>query len=94
MSIFGGYYYHYFDQLKITEESIAKRVQLRRKRLNTIKEKEKNINNELFNHYFSYLNPIIMLSRLRDASDKRNKDLVKSINKTLTKMKNIVEHVP
>ena len=94
MSIFGGYYYHYFDQLKITEESIAKRVQLRRQRLNTIKEKEKNINNELLNHYFSYLNPIIMLRRLRDASDQRNKDLVKSINQTLTKMKNIVENVP
>ena len=35
-----------------------------------------------------------MLSRLRDASDERNKDLVKSINKTLIKMKNIVENVP
>ena len=29
-----------------------------------------------------------MFKRLRDASDKKNKDLMKSINKKLTKMKN------
>ena len=35
-----------------------------------------------------------MLSRLRDASNNRNKDLVKSINEQLTKMKYIVKNVP
>ena len=35
-----------------------------------------------------------MLKRLRDTSDKRNKDLVKSINETLTEMKNIIKNVP
>ena len=93
-SISDGYYYHYFDKPKITKGSIAKRVQLRRQRLNTIKEKEKNINNELFNYYFSYLNLSIMLRRLRDASDERNKDQVESINKTLTKITNFVKNVP
>ena len=35
-----------------------------------------------------------MLSRLRDASNNRNKDLVKSINEQLTKMKYTVKNVP
>ena len=35
-----------------------------------------------------------MLERLRDGSDERNKYLVESINKKLTKMKNIVKNVP
>ena len=35
-----------------------------------------------------------MFERLRDASDEKNKDLVKSINKKLTKLKNIVKNVP
>ena len=35
-----------------------------------------------------------MFERLRDASDEKNKDLVESINKKLTKMKNIVKNVP
>ena len=29
-SIFDGYYYHYFDKRKLTEERIAKRTKLRR----------------------------------------------------------------
>ena len=48
----------------------------------------------MFNHHFSYLNPIITLERLRDANDERNKDMAESINKTLTKIKNIVKNVP
>ena len=35
-----------------------------------------------------------MLRRLRGAIDERNKDQVESINKTLTKTKDIVENVP
>ena len=35
-----------------------------------------------------------MFKRLRDASDEKNKNLVESINKKLTKMKNIVKNVP
>ena len=35
-----------------------------------------------------------MLERLRDANDERNKDMAESINKTLTKIKNIVKNVP
>ena len=35
-----------------------------------------------------------MLSRLRDASNNRNKDIAKSINEQLTKIKYIVKNVP
>ena len=35
-----------------------------------------------------------MLERLRDVSDERKKYLMESINKKLTKMKNIVKNVP
>ena len=39
------------------------------------------------NRLIGYLNPIIMLERLKDSSNERNKDLVESINKKLTKIK-------
>ena len=35
-----------------------------------------------------------MFERLRDTSDEQNKDVVKSINNKLTKLKNIVKNVP
>ena len=71
------------------EKSIAERVKLRQK-LYIIATKERNINDELFSYYLDYSNPNIMFKRLRDASDKKNKNLVESINKKLTKLKNIV----
>ena len=36
-----------------SEESIAKRVRLRREKITAIKEEERNINNELFKKYFT-----------------------------------------
>ena len=47
----------------------------------------------MFNYYFHYLNPVIMFERLRDESDEKSKDMVESINKKLTKLKNIVKNV-
>ena len=35
-----------------------------------------------------------MFKKLRDASDQKNKNMVESIKKKLTKMKNIVKNVP
>ena len=34
------------------------------------------------------------MRRLRDASDEKNKDMVESINKKLTELKNFVQNVP
>ena len=95
-AIFTGTYFHYKELPKKTifQRNIAESVKLRKRRLDIIDKKKENINNELLNHYFGYLNPVIMLGRLRDASEVKNKDLVESINKKLTKMKNIVKNVP
>ena len=95
-AIFTGTYFHYKELPKKTifQRNIAESVKLRKRRLDIIDKKKENINNELLNHYFGYLNPVIMLERLRDASEEKNKDLVESINKKLTKMKNIVKNVP
>ena len=85
-AIFTCVYLHYGEVHKkaIVESSIAENIKLRRQRLDIINKKKENINNELFNHHLSYLNPSIMLKRLRDASDKRNTDMVESINEKLT----------
>ena len=75
-------------------KKIAERVKSRRQRLDIINKKKESINNELFKEYFNYSNPHTMIKRLKYASDKRNKDMIESINKKLTKMKNIVKNVP
>ena len=72
------------------EESIAERIKLRGKKLDMVAKKKKNINNELFSYYFNYPNPEIMFKKLKNTSDERNKNLVESINKKLTKLKKIV----
>ena len=71
------------------EESIAKRVKIRRPRLNTIEEKEKK--SKLFSYYFNYSSPNNMLSRLSNIRSEINKNQVYSINKALTKIKTIVK---
>ena len=35
-----------------------------------------------------------MIKRLKDASDEKNKNMVKSINKNVNKMKKIIKNVP
>ena len=69
-------------------------MKLRRQRLDIIDKKKKNINNVLFDHYFDYLNPEIMIAKLKTASYEKNKNMVESINKKLTKLKNIVKNMP
>ena len=52
---FSGVYLHYKTVPKETmfKGSIAERIKLRRERLDKIKRKEQNINNELFKIYFT-----------------------------------------
>ena len=62
--------------------------------MDIIAKKKENINNELFSYYFDYLSPESMLKKLRDVSDEKDKNMVESINKKLTKLKNIIKNVP
>ena len=57
------------------EKSIAERTKLKRQRLNKIKEKEQNINNELFKHYFKYLSPSNMYNTLSDVKNTERHDI-------------------
>ena len=65
------------------QRSIADRIKSRRQRLDIINKKKENINNGLFKEYFDYSNPDTMIKRLKDASDKRNEDMIESINKKM-----------
>ena len=57
-----------------TEESIAERVKLKNNRIAEIKKEEKNINNKLFNYYFSkYQNPSDMYKKLLETKGKKMK---------------------
>ena len=70
------------------EESIVEKIKLRRQKLNIIAEKKEKISNELFKEYLNYSNPETeMFKRLRHSSDEKNKSLVESINKQLTRLK-------
>ena len=62
--------------------------------MDIINKTKENINNELFDHYFNYLKPDVMIKKLKYASYEKNKNMVESINKKLTKLKNIVKNVP
>ena len=68
------------------EESIEDRIKSRGQKLDLIVKMKEDINNKLLSCFF-YLNPNIILKKLRDASDEKNKNMVKSINKNLNKMK-------
>ena len=72
-----------------------KRVHLRREKIAEIKEEEKNINNELFQKYFTnYPSPSDMYKKLRETEGKKNEDQVYAIKKVLNKMKKLIENVP
>ena len=76
------------------ERRIAERIKLRRRRLDEIKRKEQNINNELFNAYFTdYRNPSSMYKKLSRTKVAVNEVQVYSIKKVLSKLKRI-EYAP
>ena len=56
--------------------------------------KGKKKHNELFSYYFNYSSPSNILSRLSNARGEINEEQVYSINKTLSKIKNIFKNVP
>ena len=97
-AIFTSAYLHYKEVPKETmsERSIAERLKLRKERLTEIKRKEENINNQLFNYYFSvYRNPSSMYEKLSEAKNAEiNQDKVDLIKKVLSKLQKVVDYAP
>ena len=77
------------------DESIAKRVVLRRGKVAKIKREEKNIHNKLFKEYFNiYQSPSHMYKKLQETEGERNQDQVYLIKEVLNRMKkNPIKHV-
>ena len=65
---------HYKDVPKETifERNIAERIKLKKGGLDEIKQKEQNINNDLFREYFKYQSPSDMYKKLNETKN-RNK---------------------
>ena len=61
--------------------------------MDIINKKKENIHNELFKEYLEYSNPDTMIKRLKDVSDEKDRNMVKSTNKNLHKMKNIIKNM-
>ena len=83
-SIFTGAYLHYKDLPKKTlfERSNEERIKSRRGRLDQVKRKEQNINNELFIEYFTdYQSPSNMYKKSSEKEGAVNKVWVDSIKK-------------
>ena len=97
-SIFTGAYLHYKNVPKeiMLERSIAERTKLSRGRLDKIKIKEQNINNELFKKYFTdYQNPSNMYKKLSETKGAVNEVRVDSIKKVLqSTLQRIIDYVP
>ena len=69
------------------ERSITERTKLSRGRLDEVKRKEQNINDELFNAYFTdYQNPSSMYKKLSQTKGAVNEFRVDSIKKVLSKL--------
>ena len=69
------------------ERSIAERTKLSRRRLDEVKRKEQNINDELLNAYFTdYQNPSSMYKKLSQTKGAVNEFRVDSIKKVLSKL--------
>ena len=76
------------------EESIARRIKLRRERIVETEGAEKNINNKLFKNYFTnYRNPSDIYKNLREAEGSRNENRVYLIKEVLNRMKKVIENV-
>ena len=76
------------------EESIAKRVRLRREKITEIEEEEENRNNKLFREYFTiYQSPSHMYKKLCKTEGERNEDQVYLIKEVLNRMKKTIKNV-
>ena len=70
-------------------------VKSKNEKIAEIKEEEKNVNNLLFNYYFTnYQSPSNMYKKTRETNSKRNKDQVYWIEKILNEIKKEIKNVP
>ena len=70
------------------EKSIVKKTKSRRRRLNEIKRKEKNINNELLKEYFTdYQSPSNMYKKLRKTEGASKTESTNEIKGVINKKK-------
>ena len=62
---------HYKDMPKETmfERNIAERIKFKKERLDEIKQKEQNINNNLFKEYFKYQSPSDIYKKLDETKN-------------------------
>ena len=96
-AIFTGVCFHYKDVPKETmfERSIAERIKPRKEKLDEIEQKEQDINNELFKHYFNYQSPSNMYKKLNETEHTEiNKIRVDLIKKILNKLQKIIDYAP
>ena len=96
-SVFTGVYLHYQDVPKETMFgiTIAEKIKLRTERLDELKRKEQNINNELLKEYFTnYQNPSNMYKKLIQTEGAVNEVRIDDIKKILSKLLRIVDYVP
>ena len=96
-SVFDGVYLHYSDKLSEpeSEESIAKRIQSTKQRLNEITKKEKKISPEMFERYFGYPNPSYIYKVLnKTENSEENKAQVNIIESRLPNLIEILKSSP
>ena len=77
------------------KRSIAERIKLKKGNLDEIKQKEQNINNDLFREYFKYQSPKDMYKKLIETENAEiNQIKLDFIKKTLNRLQKIVDYVP
>ena len=97
VSVFDGVYLHYSDKLSEpeSEESIAKRIQSTKQRLNEITKKEKKISPEMFERYFGYPNPSYIFKALSKTKNSgENKAQVNIIENRLPNLIQVLKSSP
>ena len=86
---------HHEDMPKETmfERNIAERIKLKKRKLDEIKQKEQNINNDLFREYFEYQSPSDTYKKLNETENTEiNQIKVDFIKKALNRLQKIVDY--
>ena len=94
-AIFTDIYFHYKDLSKETvfKINIEEKTKSKNWRLNETKQKEKDINNDLFKEYFKYQSPSNMYKKLNETENTElNQMKVDSIRKILIKLQKIIDY--